>query len=101
MSFFCDFIWWNEKKALPLHPQSAQCRADARGALAHLVERMHGMHEVVSSSLICSTKNDFHIRECRFFMHAMRQIARYWLICNEQFLFHISQRVWRNIVIYV
>ena len=25
------------------------------GALAHLVERLHGMQEVVSSSLICST----------------------------------------------
>ena len=39
---------------------------EKRGALAHLVERMHGMHEVVSSSLICSTKNGFHVREGLF-----------------------------------
>ena len=37
-----------------------------RGVLAHLVERNNGIVEVRSSSLLCSTKRNLHLR-CRFF----------------------------------
>ncbi len=41
--------------------QSVSESTEREGALAHLVERMHGMHEVVSSSLICSTKQTLNV----------------------------------------
>ena len=45
------------------------------GALAHLVERLHGMQEVVSSSLICSTLPAVLLRG--FFMLAIKRLRRF------------------------